>query len=213
MGHKQCVSNDSNTEAVSTTTESENSDSKDRLKEIRAKNINRVIIAHLNINSIRNKFELLSEKVRNDIDVLVISETKIDESFPDSQFLIDSFSTPFRMDRNNKGGGILVYVREDIPAKSIKIPYISKETECLAIELNLRKMKWLITCSYNPHKDNISNHLFNLSKILDNNLSKYERLLCIGDFNSEITEIPMKNFCDLYHLKSIVKNQLVLKTS
>ena len=85
----------------------------------------------------------------------MISETKIDESFAVSQFLIDGFSTPFRLDRSNNGGGILAYVREDIPAKSIKVPYISKEPECLAIELNLRKMKWLITCSYNPHKDNI----------------------------------------------------------
>ena len=71
----------------------------------------------------------------------MISETKIDESFTVSQFLIDGFSTPFRLDRNDNGGGILVYVREDIPAKFIKNPYISKETECLAIELNLRKMK------------------------------------------------------------------------
>ena len=89
-------------------------------------------------------------------------------------------------------GGILVYVREDIPAKSIKVPYISKETECLAIELNLRKMKWLITCSYNPHKGNISNHLVNLSKILDKNLLKYERILCVGDFNSELKQYPKK---------------------
>ena len=124
----------------------------------------------------------------------MISETKIDESFTVSQFLIDGFSTPFRLDRNDNGGGILVYVGEDIPAKSIKVPYISKETECLAIELNLRKMKWLITCSYNHHKDNISNHLVNLSKILDKNLSKYERILCVGDFNSEVTEVSMKNF-------------------
>ena len=116
----------------------------------------------------------------------MISETKIDESFAVSQFLIDGFSTSFRLDRNDNGGGILVYVREDIPAKSIKVPYISKETECLAIELNLRKMKWLITCPYNPHKDNISNHLVNLSKILDKNLSKYERILCVGDFNSHL---------------------------
>ena len=135
------VSIGSSTKPASTTSESKESEPKSRLQEIRTRNVNRVIIGHLNINSIRNKFKLLSEQVRDNIDVLMISETKIDESFAVSQFLTDGFSTPFRLDRNDNGGGILVYVREDIPAKSIKVPYISKETECLAIELNLRKMK------------------------------------------------------------------------
>ena len=46
--------------------------------------------------------------------LLTISETKIDESFPKSQFLIKGFSNPFRIvNRNVHGGGILLYVRED----------------------------------------------------------------------------------------------------
>ena len=48
-----------------------------------------------------------------------MSETKIDDTFPDSQFLIEGFSVPFRLDRAAKGGGILLYIREDIPSKSI----------------------------------------------------------------------------------------------
>ena len=50
-----------------------------QLKTIRLQNINRIIVAHLNINSIRNKIELLSEAVTGNIDILMISETKIDE--------------------------------------------------------------------------------------------------------------------------------------
>ena len=45
----------------------------------------------------------------------MISETKLDESFPIGQFLKKGFSTPFRLDRNCHGGGILLYIREDIP--------------------------------------------------------------------------------------------------
>ena len=70
--------------------------------------------------------------------------------------------------------------------------------------MNLRKVKSLAICSYNPHKNNISNHLESVSKILNRNLSQYERFLCIGDFNSEITEFAMKTFCDIYHLKNLV---------
>ena len=41
----------------------------------------------------------------------------IDDSFPLTQFLIEGFTTPYRLDRNGSGGGILVYIHEDIPSK------------------------------------------------------------------------------------------------
>ena len=43
----------------------------------------------------------------------MVSETKLDNSFPVSQFLIDGYSPPFRLDRDNNGGGIMLFVRED----------------------------------------------------------------------------------------------------
>ena len=164
------------------------------MKKLRIKNLNRVIISQININSIRNKIELLSEAVLGNIDILMVSETKIDMSFPTSQFVIQGFAAPFRLDRTNTGGGILVYVRDDIPSKLLNISYVSSDTECLAIEINLRKTKWLLICSYNPHKNNISNHLMNLSKIIDRNSSRYDKYLCIGDFNLETFETALRNF-------------------
>ena len=65
-------------------------------------NLNKLIFAHLNINSIRNKFELLSKQIKGNVDVLMISETKIDDSFPVGQFLIEGFCTTYRLDRNSK---------------------------------------------------------------------------------------------------------------
>ena len=59
----------------------------DGLNEIRKKNPNRIIIAHLNINSIRNKFEMLKEVIGNKTDILLISETKLDDTFPLNQFI------------------------------------------------------------------------------------------------------------------------------
>ena len=52
------------------------------LKKIRVSNLNRVIIGHLNINSLRNKYEALKSVINGNIDILVITETKIDQSFP-----------------------------------------------------------------------------------------------------------------------------------
>ena len=58
---------------------------------------------------------MLSELIKGFVDVFMISETKLDDSFPEGQFFIDDYHTPFRYDRNGNGGGTLLYVHEDIP--------------------------------------------------------------------------------------------------
>ena len=90
------------------------------MSSIRSKNVNRLLIGNLNINSISGKFDQLKVLVQRKFDVLVITETKLDSSFPKGQFLIEGFSVPYRLDRNRHGGGILIYVREDIPSKELK---------------------------------------------------------------------------------------------
>ena len=91
-----------------------------RLKlNLRLKSPYRLIFAHLNINSVRNKFSLLSDIIKSNIDILMISETKFDPSFPSGQFQIHGYSEPYRFDRNVNGGGMLVFIREDIPIKLI----------------------------------------------------------------------------------------------
>ena len=66
----------------------------------------------------------------------------------------------FRIDQNVHDGGILLYVREDIPTKRLS-------TESIPSEYYLSKPKWLISCSYNLHKNTISKHTEILSKNLD----------------------------------------------
>ena len=52
--------------------------------------------------------------------ILVNTETKLDNTFPTSQFLVDGFYEPIRLDRNRNGGGIMIFVREDIPSKLLQ---------------------------------------------------------------------------------------------
>ena len=85
------------------------------IENFRSNNPNRLIIAQLNINSLRNKFDSLVETLHSNVDIILISETKIDSSFPTAQFKIEGYTT-HRLDRNSNGGGILLYVREEIPS-------------------------------------------------------------------------------------------------
>ena len=65
------------------------------LKSIKISNINRLTIAQLNINSLRNKIESLKLLMTGNIDILIITATKLDETFPKQQFWIDGYSPPF----------------------------------------------------------------------------------------------------------------------
>ena len=158
------------------------SDVKKALKDIRISNMNKLIFEHLNINSLRNKFDLFSEQVKGSIDILMVSETKLDDSFLEAQFLIEGFDSPIRFDRNSNGGGIMLYVREDIPTKLLSHDFPGVES--FFVEINLHKKKWLINCSYNPDKSNIVNHLNTISRSLDIYSTKYENIVLLGDFNA-----------------------------
>ena len=63
------------------------------------------------MNSLRNKFGSLIGQITGNIDILMVSETKLDESFPIGQFFIEGFSILYRVDRNANGGGIMLFVR------------------------------------------------------------------------------------------------------
>ena len=94
---------------------------------------------------------MLREIVQDKLDILLISETKVDPSFPSSQFAIDGFSSPFRLDRNSSGGDIMLFVREEIPSKNLSEYKPNSSVENIFIEINLRSKKWLLSRSYNPN--------------------------------------------------------------
>ena len=150
---------------------------------MRLKHVNRLIFTNLNINSLWNKFEFSVELVKNKFDFLMISETTIKECLPLGQFKIDSYITPFRLDRNNSGNDIMPFVREGITAKLIGSE--KPPIEGFYVEMNLRKQKWLISCSYNPNKSMIGQYLEALSnKGMDLHSSTYANFIFLGDFNA-----------------------------
>ena len=82
--------------------------------------------------------------------IIEITEKKLDDTFPTSQFLVDGFSEPFRLDRNRIGGGIMIFVRKHIPSKLLQKHVFAVDIEGLFIELNFRKCQWLLFGTYHP---------------------------------------------------------------
>ena len=81
-----------NSTITTETSDDDQSDYLDTLKEIRKKYFKNFIISHLHINSIQNKFEETKDMLKNRLmDCLILSETKIDSSNPSAQFHVEDY--------------------------------------------------------------------------------------------------------------------------
>ena len=92
--------------SISTTTSSS--------EDVNSTSTSGINIMHLNIRSIRNKIDFL-QTFTDDIDILCLTETHLDPSIPNESIKLDNFSKILRKDRNMFGGGVAIYINENIP--------------------------------------------------------------------------------------------------
>ena len=147
--------------------------------------------------SVINKFEALTCIIDNNIDLLLISETKLDDSVPTAHFQMKGFSVPYR-----QGGGLLLYICEDIQSKLL-ICKSKCNIETLSVAVNLRKRKWFLNCSHNTNQNSISNHLECLNHLIDEHSSSFDHFIFIGDFNVSTNHNSI-NVCDLNGLRNLI---------
>ena len=191
----------------------ENNDPFSTLKNIRISFINQIIIDQLNINSIRNKFEALKYIVCGNLDILIVTESKLDSSFPVNQFSMDGYYPPFRADSTGNGGGVIIYVRNDIPFILLKAHPSPTNFDGILLEINLNKSAWLLFGGYNPKLENTGNFVKALGLVLDFYMSKYDNFLLLGDINSEMNDNAMREFSDTYNLKNLITNPTCFKNT
>ena len=118
------------------------SDVRSVLNRLRIKNVNNVIVAHLNVNAVTNKIDSLRALIPEFVEILILGETKLNSSHTSSQLFINGFREPFRRDRGTyDGGGLLIYVRDDIPCRLLKKHTFDSYVEGMFIELSFRKCK------------------------------------------------------------------------
>ena len=107
---------------------------------------------------------MIADLIHGKIDILLISETKVDSTFPTPQFkYTDTHTSPFRLSQ-----------------------YFGK-IKCIILEINISNKRWLLLGLYNPNKSMTSNHLMILSKNL-NHLPWYDNIILLGAFNSETSK-------------------------
>ena len=116
----------------------------DSIRKLKLSNPHKIIPGHLHVNSLRNKFESIVDVIQGTFDIFLVSETKTDESFPDKQFCLNNFRI-FRKDRNRYGGGIMFYVNENLPCKSLTTE-IDNLLETIFLETNVQSSELFVGC-------------------------------------------------------------------
>ena len=128
------------------------------------------------------------------------------------------YSSPFRRDRNRYGGGILTYVREDIPCKILHNHNLLEDIEGIFLELNFRKSKLLLLGTYHPPPppppptQQDAYYFQSIGCALETFITKYDKYVLAGDFNAHEGEEKMGNFLELHGLKCIVHDKTCFKS-
>ena len=115
-------------------------------------------------------------------------------------------------DVDERSGGLLVYVNENIPSRRLNGFIFEKDMQIVPVELNLKIQKWLIFSIYRPPRQNLTNFLTVLSAAIDFYTRLYDKILVIGDFNAEPQTPVLHTFMKIYGLYNHMKSKTCWKS-
>ena len=187
----------------------------EELYNFRDKHKSNFIMAHLNVNSFRHKYAYLHEVLaRNAADYFAFSETKLDSSFPNAQFSAPDY-TIYRQDFTSSSGGLLAYVRSDLPQRRLtKFEHNSDMFESLCIEVKIGNTKTAILCVYKHPKMKIDEFKKCISDVSDTLMLTFDDFVIIGDMNCCPTKTSaIQDFCDTHGLTNLITSPTCHKGS
>ena len=172
-------------------------------------------ISYLNINSLSNKIDALRQICKiSPLETLCVDETKLGSSFPNSQFRIDGYIfPPYRRDRDNHGGGKIVFIREGLITKRLE-NLETKISETICLELTVSNKKWFILFAYRPPQENNKYTFFNeLNETLSKAVNSYENIIVMGDLNINASDPDkdrnnyLSDFVDTFSLSNLINRK------
>ena len=142
-------------------------------------------------------------------DCLVLSEMKLDYSFPLAQFSIPDYEIRARRDRHKNVGGLTEFVKKGLICKRLK-NFETSPSECICSEITISKRKWLCFSIYRPpSNENLEIFFEELTSSLSKAFESYEHFIIMGDLNIDATNRGVEfdksdEFCDLFNLTNLI---------
>ena len=139
---------------------------------------------------------------RLQLDYFVISETKVDSSFPSAQFHIVDYEIRNLRHRNKSGGGLIEFVKKGIITKRLKdLETNLSETICTEITCVISVQIVSLSVYRPPSSSNIDTFFAELTISLSKAVNKFDNLIIMGDFNIDITKEDCSGFGKLEELR------------
>lgn len=175
-------------------------------------NFKNLKLFHLNVNSLRNKFSEVNLLLRY-VDILCLTETKLNDSFPQNQFAVGEFKG-IRKDRNEHGGGILCYIRSTIPHRNRPdLSFNFNGIESIVVEVATKSSKLMFACLYRPPSVHIRHLQEAISYIYSKCLIECKNVFILGDLNVNFLKKPheLSDTLESLDMLNIVKGATCFK--
>ncbi len=192
------------------------------LAQSRLENPKSLIFTHVNVNSLK-KEEMAPLDYFKDIlnqgfiDVLCISETKLNDTIVDKDINCDPKFKVYRKDKSSNSGGLIAWIRADIPQQRVydlELDCEQNHIESMIFELKVKKEIWYIIFAYkNP---SVSNNVFldKLKNVYESVISKSKEIILLGDLNIDMlsTENELSDqLCHVYDLDNLISEPTCYK--
>ena len=140
-------------------------------------------IAHVNACSLFPKIDLVDLEL-SDHDIVLVSETHLDNSIVNNDIILKGFQDPLRKDRNRQGGGVAINVKSNVYCQ-VKTEFNTDDLEILWAEVHTGNSKAMVGVIYRPPQTEISFYQkfeHNIQSVLDLNIPVF----LAGDFNIDM---------------------------
>jgi len=164
-------------------------------------------ICHVNIRSLsRSKLLAIKTSLCNLYDVITVSETFLHQGVSDDVFSIQGFHNIIRKDRDGHGGGVAIYIRNNIPFKRVH-EFEVPDLEAIWVSINTVEGKILVCCCYRPPDYN--DFWSSLDSVIDNikQSNHYKHIFLFGDLNADLKTgngNKLCQFCTTHNLHYVI---------
>lgn len=145
--------------------------------------LSNVKIVHNNVCSLKSKVDIIFNELC-DFDVIGISESHLDRTISDEEIEFVGFHKPVRLDRNRFGGGVIIYVKNNLQF-FIRNDLSNPNIEIIWLEIHCVNNKFLTGVMYRPPNSR-AYVLDNLAISLENAIDTGLPIFLMGDFNIDM---------------------------
>ena len=188
------------------------------LSKLRKDSPNNIIISHVNINSIKHKFEYFHEILTEGfLDILCLTETKLDDTYSKSLFQCNGYKC-YRKDLNAKSGGIMVLIRDDIPQTrkhDYEFSHTTDHVESMIFEITVKSFKFNLFVTYKNPKVSSEKFICLISQTYDALSSNSNESILVGDVNINMINednVFENNICNVYGLTNLIQSPTCFKS-